>query len=145
MIEYLPHVNATLNSLAAVLLVMGYVLIRRQRESAHKKFMVSAFGVSTLFLISYVVYHANAGSRSFPRDDYALAFAIVYYAILVTHVILAALVPFLAGGTIVLGLLDRRRAHRKLARWTFPIWLYVSATGVLVYLMLYWMFLPKAT
>ncbi len=145
MIEYLPHVNATLNSLAAVLLVMGYVLIRRQRESAHKKFMVSAFGVSTLFLISYVVYHANAGSRPFPRDDYALAFAIVYYAILVTHVILAALVPFLAGGTIVLGLLDRRLAHRKLARWTFPIWLYVSATGVLVYLMLYWMFLPKAT
>ena len=154
MIEYLPHVNATLNSIAAMLLISGFVSIKRSRsprlekddrdrlEQIHKRFMIAAFLVSALFLACYVIYHVNAGSRKFPRDDYAAVFSVVYLSVLATHVILAAAVPFLAAITIYLGLAKKRSAHRKLARWTFPIWLYVSATGVLVYFMLYWWFLP---
>ncbi len=142
MIESLPHVNASLNCLAAALLIIGFVLIKNGNEAAHKRAMMSAFVVSTLFMASYLTYHWNVGSRKFPSDDYAPLFYAVYLAVLATHAVLAIIVPFLAAVTIFLGLTDRRQTHRKLARWTFPIWLYVSVTGVLVYFMLYWWFLP---
>lgn len=142
-IEQLPHLNASLNLLATVLLVTGYVLIKKQRETAHKWTMIGCFGVSCAFLVSYLAYHANEPSKPFPRQDYAAVYSVIYYIILATHVVLAALVPFLAITTIILGIIDRRKAHRKIARWTFPIWLYVSITGVMVYVMLYWLFLPK--
>ena len=140
MIETLPHINALLNLVATVLLVSGFVLIRRKNEAGHKKLMLSAFGVSCVFLICYVVYHANAGSRKFPSEHYAAFWYPVYLAVLLPHIVLAATVPFLTGTTIFFGLTDRREKHRKLARITFPIWLYVSITGVLVYLFLYWWF-----
>jgi uncharacterized membrane protein YozB (DUF420 family) len=137
--QYLPTVNAALNALATVLLVTGYVLIRRRRERAHRKAMLAAFGVSVLFLVCYVVYHAQAGSRRFEHTGPVRP---VYYTILLTHVVLAAAVPVLAGVTIYLGYRDRRAAHRRVARWTFPIWLYVSVTGVVIYAMLYHLPLP---
>jgi putative membrane protein len=141
-IEWLPHVNASLNSLAALLLVVGYVQIKCRQETAHKWTMLACFGVSCVFLACYLVYHANVLSKKFPAyppDPIRYA----YYAVLLTHVVLAAAVPFLAITTIYFGLRDWRQWHRKLARWTFPIWLYVSVTGVLVYLMLYQWFPPR--
>ncbi len=141
LVPILPHVNASLNALATCLLVLGYILIKQGREQAHKWTMLSCFGVSALFLASYLVYHGFAGSKKFPTDVAAVA-RYTYYFILLTHVVLAAAVPFLAVITIYLGLRDRRETHRRIARWTFPIWLYVSITGVLVYLMLYWIYAP---
>lgn len=136
----LPAVNASLNALATCLLVTGYALIRQGREQAHKRVMLACFAVSCLFLVSYLAYHVGiGGSKSFTHPG---PVRYVYFAILISHVVLAALVPFLAIATIALGLLDRRTAHRRLARWTFPIWLYVSISGVLVYLMLYQVFPP---
>lgn len=133
----LPTLNATLNAIAAVLLVVGYRLIRRGRREAHRRAMLAAFATSTLFLISYVVYHANAGSRPFPGQG---PIRIVYFAILITHVILAAAIVPLVLITLVHGLRERFDRHRRIARWTLPLWLYVSVTGVLVYLMLYQMY-----
>ena len=130
----LVHINALLNATATVLLVAGYVMIRQRRETAHKRLMLTAFGVSVAFLICYLVYHWQVGSVRFTGTG---AIRVVYLAILFSHIVLAAVVPFLAGATIYLGLRDRRQKHRKVARWTFPIWLYVSVTGVIVYLMLY--------
>jgi uncharacterized membrane protein YozB (DUF420 family) len=121
------------------LLVAGYVLIKQRREQAHKWTMLACFGVSCLFLGCYLVYHAQVGSVQFTHTGPA---RVVYFAILISHVVLAALVPFLAIATIYLGLRDRRAAHRRLAWWTFPIWLYVSITGVVVYLMLYQLYPP---
>lgn len=135
----LPAVNASLNALATVLLVAGYVLIKQRREQAHKWTMLACFGVSCVFLACYLVYHAQVGSVRLTHQGPA---RLVYFAILITHVLLAALVPFLAITTIYLGLRDRRAAHRRLAWWTFPIWLYVSVTGVVVYLMLYHLYPP---
>jgi putative membrane protein len=142
MINYLPHVNASLNAIATILLIIGYVLIRNRKENAHKATMLSAFGVSVVFLVCYVIYHYHAGSKQFPREDYSPAITYSYLVLLASHVLLAAVVPFLAVTTITLGLLDKRMWHRKIARITFPIWLYVSITGVLVYLMLYHWFVP---
>jgi len=148
----LPHVNASLNAVATVLLVVGFVLIKRAQaqpekrislETGHKWTMLGCFGVSVLFLACYLFYHIvvmEGLSKKFPADTGAVRY--VYYAILLTHVVLAAVVPFLAIATIYLGLRDRRAAHRRLARWTFPIWLYVSVTGVIVYLMLYQLYQP---
>lgn len=133
-VTWLPTVNATLNALATVLLVLGYRLIRARREAAHKRTMLTAFGVSVAFLVCYLVYHFEVGSVRFSGPQPVRA---IYLAILLTHVVLAATVPFLAVTTIYLGLKDRRAAHRRVARWTFPIWLYVSITGVVIYLMLY--------
>jgi uncharacterized membrane protein YozB (DUF420 family) len=142
-LRILPHVNASLNALATVLLICGYVLIKRRRETAHKWTMLACFGVSVLFLASYVTYHVGIeGTKRFP-DYPGSVVRSTYLAILFTHVVLAAAVPFLAVATIYLGLRDRRRAHRRLARWTFPIWLYVSITGVVVYLMLYHVYPAK--
>lgn len=140
LVHILPHVNAGLNGLAGGLLVLGYVLIKQRREQAHKRTMLACFGVSVVFLACYLTYHAVlGGSRLFPREQYPAA-ALVYYPILLTHVILAAAVPFLAVATIYSGLVDNRPRHRWLAKITFPIWLYVSITGVIVYLMLYQLF-----
>ena len=133
--------NAALNALAGVLLVIGYVLIRRRRETAHKRTMLAAFAVSVLFLISYLTYHfwPNWAKETQFQGPLSLR-NWLYYPLLVSHVILAAMVPVLALRTIYLGLRDRREQHRRLARWTFPIWLYVSVTGVIIYLMLYYLY-----
>lgn len=133
----LPALNATLNATAAVLLVIGYVQIRQGRQRAHRLAMLSAFGVSTLFLISYLVYHANVGSRPFPGTGPIRVF---YLAILITHIILAAAIVPLALITLTHGLRQRFERHVPIARWTLPVWLYVSVTGVIVYLMLYQMY-----
>lgn len=142
-VPLLPHVNASLNALATVLLVLGYVLIKRRQERVHTVTMLACFGVSVLFLACYLTYHFNipGGSKKFPSYPPQLV-RYIYYAILLTHVVLAAAVPFLAVATIWLGLADNRRWHVRLARWTFPIWLYVSVTGVLVYAMLYHLYPP---
>jgi putative membrane protein len=129
-----PTLNASLNALATVLLVVGWVLIRRGHERAHRNTMLAAFGVSVLFLACYLVYHGLVGSVPYQRTGPLRA---VYYTILLSHVLLAACVPVLASLTIYWGLRDRRQRHRRLARWTLPIWLYVSVTGVVIYLMLY--------
>ncbi len=141
MTEILPHLNASLNALATVLLTVGYVLIKRKQEAHHKKVMLACFAVSVLFLISYVTYHVMEGSKKFPSYP-PVAIRYTYFAILISHVVLAATVPVLAMVTIYLGLRDRRTAHRRIARWTWPIWMYVSITGVLVYLMLYQLYPP---
>jgi len=142
--DLLPHVNAGLNALAGVLLAIGYVLIKQRRETAHKWVMLSCFGVSVLFLISYLTYHSLiGGGRHFP-SDVAAPIRYFYFGVLITHVILAAAVPVLAIITIYFGLRERRVAHRKIARWTFPIWMYVSITGVVVYVMLYHLYPPTA-
>jgi uncharacterized membrane protein YozB (DUF420 family) len=133
-INTLPAVNATLNATAAVLLCIGYVLIRRGRVQQHRAVMLTAFGTSVLFLISYLVYHAQGGMKLFPGRGTIRA---VYLTILGTHTLLAALVPFLAVITLARGLSARYDRHRAIARWTLPIWLYVSVTGVIVYFMLY--------
>lgn len=130
----LPAVNASLNALSGVLLVTGYVLMRRRRIEAHRTFMLAAFASSVVFLICYVVYHAQVGSVPFPRHGFVRP---LYFTILITHVVLAASVPPLAIITLTRGLKGRYPQHRKIARWTFPIWLYVSITGVLVYVLLY--------
>jgi len=132
----LPAVNATLNAIAAFLLVTAYVLIRRRRVIAHRNVMIAALVCSALFLTSYLVYHAHVGSKHFPGTGTARA---VYFAILITHTVLAATVPFLAGVTVWRAGHRRYARHRKIARWTLPIWLYVSVTGVVVYWMLYQM------
>ena len=130
----LPTVNALLNATATVLLLLGFLLIKQGRERAHKQAMLSAFVVSILFLACYLAYHAQALHVPFTGPSVA---RYVYYAILVPHVILAATVPFLAPLTIYFGLTEQRVRHRRIARVTFPIWLFVSVTGVIVYLMLY--------
>lgn len=130
----LPALNASLNAASAVLLIAGYLFIRRGYVRRHKAAMLAACVVSTLFLISYVIYHANAGSKPFQGRG---PIRVVYFAILITHVILAAAIVPLALVTLVRGLRARFDAHIRIARWTLPIWLYVSVTGVIVYLMLY--------
>jgi uncharacterized membrane protein YozB (DUF420 family) len=133
----LPAINATLNAISATLLVCGYTMIRRRRIQAHRRFMLSAFATSALFLICYLIYHANVGSKPFPGTG---AIRTVYFVILVTHVILAAAILPLALITLSFALRRRFERHVPIARWTLPIWLYVSVTGVIVYLMLYQMY-----
>ena len=157
----LVHLNATLNAVAAVLLVIGLVMIKRGRVTAHKRVMLTAFAVSVVFLGCYLWYHYLVGSVKFTHPG---AVRYVYYVILLSHVLLAFAVPVLAIWTIYLGLRatgccgtntaakgtvpeggtvpDYRARHRRLAHWTFPIWLYVSVTGVVVYAMLYHLWPP---
>ncbi len=131
----LPAVNATLNGISAILLVVAYLLIRARRIEQHTRAcMLAAFTTSTLFLICYLVYHAQVGSVRFTRQGFVRP---LYYTILVTHVVLAAATLPLAIITLSRGLKMRYARHRAIARWTFPIWLYVSVTGVLVYVLLY--------
>ena len=131
---YLPAVNATLNAISGVLLLIGYALIRARRIDLHRRFMIAAFAASSLFLRCYVVYHAQVGSVRFTRQGFVRP---LYFTILITHVTLAAVVLPLAIVTLSRGLAAKYAVHRKVARWTFPIWLYVSVTGVLVYVLLY--------
>jgi uncharacterized membrane protein YozB (DUF420 family) len=130
----LPAVNATLNGTSAILLLIGYLLIRARRIEQHRRVMLAAFTTSTLFLICYIVYHAQVGSVRFTRQGFVRP---LYYTILVTHVALAAATLPLAIITLSRGLKMHYARHRAIARWTFPIWLYVSVTGVLVYVLLY--------
>ena len=134
MTSVLPSVNALLNATAALLLIWGYRLIRRKQVDTHRKVMLTAFGVSCAFLLCYLIYHYQVGSVRFPKTGLIRT---AYLSILATHTVLAAAVPVLAIITLRRGLAARFDRHRRIARWTFPIWLYVSVTGVIVYLMLY--------
>ncbi|HVL68842.1 MAG TPA: DUF420 domain-containing protein [Vicinamibacterales bacterium] len=133
----LPAVNASLNAIAAILLLIGYVLVKQRKLEQHRNVMIAAFTVSTLFLVGYVIYHWNVGSKRFPGQGPIRS---VYFFVLITHIVLAAFVPPMAILTLVRGLRKRYDPHARLARWTLPIWLYVSVTGVIVYVMLYRMF-----
>jgi uncharacterized membrane protein YozB (DUF420 family) len=130
----LPAVNASLNGLAGLLLLVGYILIRQGRIEQHRRVMIAAFTTSMLFLVCYVVYHAQVGSVRFTREGFVRP---LYFTLLVTHVVLAAMVPPMALITLGRGLKGNYARHRAIARWTFPIWMYVSVTGVLVYVLLY--------
>jgi uncharacterized membrane protein YozB (DUF420 family) len=130
----LPAVNATLNAVSAVLLCIAFVFIRQRRIEAHRRTMLAAFATSSLFLICYIVYHAQVGSVRFTRQGFVRP---LYFTILITHVSLAATVLPLAIVTLSRALKARFDRHRAIARWTLPIWLYVSVTGVLVYVLLY--------
>jgi len=136
-ISDLPALNATLNGLAAIFLTAGYVLIRRGRADLHKRCMLAALTTSAVFLTSYVVYHLNTGSRPFPGQG---AIRVVYLTILFTHVVLAAAILPMALITATRGLKGQFALHVRIARWTLPVWLYVSVTGVVIYLMLYQMY-----
>ncbi|HVA45913.1 MAG TPA: DUF420 domain-containing protein [Pirellulales bacterium] len=142
----LPATDATLNAIAAMLLVIGYALIKQGRETAHKWTMLAAFGVSTVFLACYLTYHIGGRIAGRPPVPFTQPPPIkyVYFSILISHVLLAFTVPVLAIRTIWLGLKDRRESHRRLAWWTFPIWLYVSVTGVVIYVMLYHVYPPSS-
>ena len=129
-----PTINAFLNGLTAILLLVGYFLIRQGKRTLHKKVMLTAFTTSIVFLISYLYYHAHVGSVPFRGTEIARP---IYFTILVSHSILAAVIVPMAIVTLFRGLSSRFDKHKKLARWTLPIWLYVSVTGVAVYVMLY--------
>jgi len=130
----LASVNASLNAVSAVLLVCGFLAIKNRKIDLHRKFMVSAFAVSVVFLASYLVYHYHVGSVKFTGTGVVRTF---YFVVLISHIILAAATPFLAIITLWRALSERFDKHRRIARWTLPIWLYVSVTGVIVYWMLY--------
>jgi putative membrane protein len=130
----LPTVNATLNGIATLFLAAGWRFIRRGDMRRHRFSMLAAFAASALFLVSYLVYHANVGSVPFRGQG---AIRVIYFVILITHIVLAALILPLALLTLSRALSKRFDRHRRIARWTLPIWLYVSVTGVVIYLMLY--------
>ena len=130
----LPALNATLNATCAVLLVIGWALIRRGRIRPHRAVMIAAVSTSALFLVSYLIYHAHVGSVRFTRTG---AIRTVYFTVLLTHTVLAAAIVPMVLVTLSRGLSGRYDPHRRIARWTMPIWLYVSITGVIVYVMLY--------
>ena len=132
----LPEVNATLNAISALLLVTGYILIRRGQTQEHRLCMLAAFVTSALFLASYVVYHLNVGSVAFTGQG---TIRIVYFTILISHIILAIIVLPMAIVTLLRALRGQLESHRRIAKWTLPLWLYVSVTGVVVYWMLYQM------
>jgi uncharacterized membrane protein YozB (DUF420 family) len=134
MIAWLPTLNATLNGIAVLFLVAGYVSIRQGRIERHRAMMLAAFCTSVLFLVSYTVYHAQAGSRPYEGTG---VLRLVYFVVLISHIVLAAVVPPLAIVTLLRAWRGRYTQHARLARRTLPIWLYVSVTGVVVYLMLY--------
>jgi putative membrane protein len=134
LVAALPLLNACLNATSAALLSAGWLLIRRKRVTAHKTCMLSALVVSILFLVSYVSYHSLAGSRPFAGVGWI---RLVYYPLLLSHIVLAAVIVPLALTTVYRALQGNFARHVRIARWTLPIWLYVSVTGVLVYWMLY--------
>jgi uncharacterized membrane protein YozB (DUF420 family) len=133
-ISDLPTLNASLNGSSAFFLIVGYYFIRQNKITAHKACMLSAFAASILFLISYLIYHYNIGSKPFTGQGWVRP---VYFTILITHTILAIVIVPMAIITLSRALKARFDRHKKIARWTLPIWLYVSVTGVTVYLMLY--------
>ena len=130
----LPALNATLNGVATLFLVAGYVFIRRRQIAAHRASMLSALTASALFLVSYVIYHANAGSKPFPGTGPVRT---VYFVILITHIVLAAAIVPMVLMTVSRALRGRFDRHAAIARLTLPVWLYVSVTGVVIYVMLY--------
>jgi uncharacterized membrane protein YozB (DUF420 family) len=130
----LPHANAGMNGTSALLLLLGFVFIRARRVGPHKACMLGALAVSAVFLVSYVVYHANVGATRFAGEG---AVRILYFSVLISHSVLAVSVAPLAGFTVWRAFKGQFDRHRRIARWTLPIWFYVSVTGVLVYLMLY--------
>ena len=132
----LPAVNAALNAISAFLLVIGYVLIRRGQAQQHRLCMLAAFVTSALFLASYVIYHLNVGSVAFTGQGTT---RIVYFTILISHIILAIIILPMAIVTLLRALRGQLESHRRIAKWTLPLWLYVSVTGVVVYWMLYQM------
>ena len=134
---YLPTLNAALNLASAVLLVIGWTFIRAGRIEAHRRSMIAAFSTSSLFLISYVIYHAQVGSKPFPGTGLLQT---IYFSILIPHVVLAAVIVPLAILTLRRGLVRNDVAHRRIAKITLPLWLFVSVTGVMVYVMLYRVF-----
>ena len=138
MIDYtvLPTINATLNAISGIFLLAGYVLIKRRQINAHRNAMLGAFATSTLFLICYLIYHAQAGSRSFTGQG---PIRYIYFVILISHIVLAAAILPMAISTLSRGLRGRYDDHKRIAKKTFPAWMYVSVTGVIVYLMLYQM------
>jgi uncharacterized membrane protein YozB (DUF420 family) len=133
----LPALNACFNATSTVLLTCGYVLIKRGRQNAHRNCMMAALVSSTFFLIGYLTYHAYAGTTSFQNPQW---FRSIYLAILLTHTLLAATVVPLVILTLVPALRQRFDRHKRIARWTWPVWMYVSVTGVLIYLLLYQIF-----
>jgi putative membrane protein len=133
-VSLLPSVNAAFNAGSALFLILGYVLIRQRKRHAHRVAMLAALACSVLFLSSYLYYHYHAGSTRFPGTG---VMRTTYLSILLSHTVLAAAVPFLAGVTVYRAFRGRFEKHRAIARWTLPIWLYVSVTGVVIYWMLY--------
>lgn len=133
-ISDLPTVNATLNTISAIFLTTGFFMIRMRKTVAHRNCMIAAFVVSGLFLTSYLIYHYHAGSTPFEGSGWIRT---IYFAILIPHIILAALILPLALITLYFALRKQFIKHRRIARWTLPIWLYVSVTGIIVYWMLY--------
>ena len=130
----LPALNASLNALATLFLLVGYVFIRQKRIEAHRRCMIGALAMSALFLTSYVIYHANVGSRPFTGSGFIRT---VYFAVLISHVLLAIAIVPLVLVTVSRALSGRFDPHRRIARITWPLWMYVSVTGVVVYVMLY--------
>jgi putative membrane protein len=137
----LPAVNAGLNSLSTLFLVLGYVFIRQRKELAHRNCMVAAFITSTLFLASYLFYHFFAGRTVFREPEW---FRPIYLLILLTHTVLAVAIVPMIFLTLIRAYRGMNEAHRRIARWTWPLWIYVSATGVLIYLLLYQIFPQSA-
>ena len=138
--SHLPALNATLNGISAILLTAGFIFIRNKKVAAHKTCMLSAVVCSVLFLISYLTYHSKAGTTKFVEPAW---FRPWYLTLLVTHTILAATIVPLIIITLVRALKTNFEAHKKIARWTWPIWMYVSVTGVVIYVILYQIF-PQA-
>lgn len=136
MIDYsqLPAVNAFLNGTAALLIIIGIYLVKTGRQRAHRAVMIAAVVSSSLFLVSYLTYHAHIGSKHFPGTG---SVRTVYLSILLTHTVLAVIVVPMVLVTLSRGLKGRFDRHRPIARWTYPVWLYVSVTGVVIYVMLY--------
>ena len=132
-VSALPSINATLNSITTILLVFGYILIRQKKRKLHKNIMLTAFGTSAAFLVSYVIYH---WFKSGPKE-YLGNYSEIYFFILITHIALAAIIVPLALLTLYRGWSENLSKHRKIAKITLPLWLYVSVTGVVIYLMLY--------
>jgi Predicted membrane protein len=130
----LPALNATLNATCAILLLTGWLLIKRGRRTAHRNVMIAAFCTAVVFLVSYLTYHAQVGSVRFTKPG---SIRVVYFSILLTHTILAAAIVPLVLITLSRGLSAKYDRHRRIARWTLPLWMYVSVTGVIVYVMLY--------
>lgn len=139
-IRDLPALNATLNATSALFLLLGFIAVRRGEIERHRRWMIAAAVTSAAFLVSYLTYHAKAGSVRFEGQGPVRP---LYFAILISHTLLAVVVLPLALRTLYLGLRRRDDRHRRIARWTFPIWLYVSVTGVVVYVMLYRLYPPS--
>ncbi len=139
-ISYLPHFQAILNTLATILLAMGYYFIRTQNKNAHRLCMITALIVSTVFMISYLTYHANVGYMSFAGQGAIRPF---YFTMLASHVILAAAIIPMVSVTVIYAILGNFSKHPRIACWTLPVWLYVSVTGVLIYILGFHIYRPE--